>query len=65
MEIWPFLRETEEKVYLKTCNGAWARFVNILKGVIEENNIKLKKRKFKVDGRNLAWGGRHMGKNMD
>lgn len=62
MDIEKFLRIEKGKVYLKTTNGLWKKFDNILKNIQSEKVIKLKKKRFRVNGK-LAWGGRNMGKD--
>jgi len=64
MNIDKFLQTDRGNVYLRTVNGLWKKFDNILQEALEENVIKLKKRRFKVEGE-WAWGGRCMGENSD
>ncbi len=59
-----FLRIKNGRVYLKSKNNTWKRFDNVLEEVLEEYTIRLKKRRFRVNGR-CALGGRNMGKNDD
>lgn len=54
MKIEEFLRMEREKIYLKTANGMWKKFDNVLKDVLSEKVIKLKKRRFQVHGRLLG-----------
>jgi hypothetical protein len=54
------LKAERGRIYLKTKNGFWKRFDKIVKEILEENYIKLKRRKFRVNGQS-AWGGRRMG----
>lgn len=64
MKIEDYLRMKEGIVYLRTINGVWKKFDNVVNDVLIRNVIKLKKRRFRVNDR-WAWGGRLMGKDGD
>lgn len=62
MKIKKFLRVEKERIYLKAANGTWKNFSNVLRDILEEKIVKLKKRSFKAHGR-PAWGVREKGKD--
>lgn len=64
MNIEKLLRIEKEMVYLRVANGAWKNFGSILEDVLDEDTVKLKKRRFRVSGQYVL-GGRLMGKNCD
>lgn len=64
MDICAFLRKENGNVYLRNGNNTWKRFDRILGDFLDNNNVKLKKKKFRIGGKS-AWGGRHMGKLGD
>ena len=57
-------REERGRIYLRKNNGGWKRFENILKDFQDEYIIKLKKRKFRADGK-YVWVATPMGQCQD
>jgi hypothetical protein len=51
-------------IYLKTKNGVWKRFDTVFKDFLDEYIIKLKPKRFRVDGE-YVWASTPMGKNQD
>lgn len=64
MNIEKFLRVERGNIYLKATNGTWKRFDNILRDVLDQKVVKLKQRRFRVNGI-LSYGGCWMGGDGD
>ena len=64
MSIEKFLRIEKGKIYLKAINGTWKRFDNVLGDILCQKDVKLKQRRFRVNGI-FADGGCWMGRDGD
>lgn len=64
MDIEKVLKTEKGKVYLRMANGAWKRFDTALRDFQEEYIIKLKPKRFRVDGK-YVWASTPMGKDQD
>lgn len=57
MDIKEFFRTEGQRIYLKTSNGCWKRFENVLADILADKVIKLKKRKIRLYGKPVLGAG--------